>query len=67
MMKRAPLATLLILLATLTACGGAADRKAAYMEKGQALFDAGNYDKARLEFKNVLQIDPKDVPARFAR
>lgn len=50
----------------LVACGGAEDRKAAHMEKGQALFDEGNFEKARLEFKNVLQIDPKDVPARFA-
>ncbi|MGR8950074.1 MAG: tetratricopeptide repeat protein [Gammaproteobacteria bacterium] len=56
-----------VALATvLIACGGAEDRKSAHMEKGQALFDAENFEKARLEFKNVLQIDPKDVPARFA-
>ena len=56
----------LVLALALTACGGAEDRKAAYMEKGQALQKEGNYEKARLEFKNVLQIDPKDVGARFA-
>jgi len=56
---------LVVLLASLAACGGAEDRKAAYMEKGQALYDAGDYDKARLEFKNVLQIDPKDIPSRY--
>ena len=56
---------IVFLLASLAACGGAEDRKAAYMEKGQALYDAGDYDKARLEFKNVLQIDPKDIPSRF--
>jgi tetratricopeptide (TPR) repeat protein len=54
-----------LLAVTLAACGGAEDRKAAYMEKGQALYDAGDFDKARLEFKNVLQIDPKDIPSRF--
>lgn len=54
------------LVAALVACGGAEDRKTAHMEKGQALFDEGNFEKARLEFKNVLQIDPKDVPSRFA-
>ena len=53
-------------LALLVACGGAEDRKAAHMEKGQQMFDAGNFEKARLEFKNVLQIDPKDIPARYA-
>ena len=55
----------ILLAASLAACGGAEDRKAAYMEKGQALYDAGDYDKARLEFKNVLQIDPKDIPSRY--
>jgi tetratricopeptide (TPR) repeat protein len=50
----------------LAACGGAEDRKTAYLNKGQALFDEGNFEKARLEFKNVLQIDPKDLKARYA-
>ena len=65
-MKLIRTALLAASLALLFACGGAEDRKAAHMEKGQALFDAGNFDKARLEFKNVLQIDPKDIPARYA-
>jgi tetratricopeptide (TPR) repeat protein len=55
----------LLLAVMLAACGGAEDRKAAYMEQGRALYDAGDYDKARLDFKNVLQIDPKDIPSRF--
>ena len=54
------------ILAAMMACGGAEDRKSAHMEKGQALFDEGYFEKARLEFKNVLQIDPKDIPARYA-
>ena len=54
------------LVVLLTACGGAEDRKTAYRNKGQALFDAQNYEKARLEFQNVLQIDPKDLDARYA-
>ena len=62
---RFKLCALLVMCLALTACGGAADRKSSYMEKGQALYDEGNFDKARLEFRNVLQIDPKDVPARF--
>ena len=47
------------------ACGGAEERKAAYMEKAQQSMDAGDLDKARIELKNVLQIDPKDAPAYF--
>ena len=56
---------LLALIALLIGCGGAEDRKSVYMDKGQAFFDDGNYEKARLEFKNVLQIDPKDLEGRY--
>ena len=56
---------LVLLFVALTACGGAEGRKSAYMQKGQGFFDSGSYEKARVEFKNVLQIDPKDVPARY--
>jgi tetratricopeptide (TPR) repeat protein len=59
-----PLAMLALAL-LLTACGGAEDRKSVYMERGLALMEEGNHEKARLEFKNVLQIDPKDADARF--
>ncbi len=55
---------MLALTLVLVACGGATERKAAYISKGQDLYKAGNYEKARLEFKNALQIDPKDVEAR---
>lgn len=46
-------------LVLLVGCGGAEERKASYMSKGKAYFEEGNFDKARIEFKNVLQIDPK--------
>jgi tetratricopeptide (TPR) repeat protein len=46
-------------------CGGAEARKAKYLEKGQTFLAAGNFDKARVEFQNALQIAPKDAQARF--
>ncbi len=49
----------------LAACGGPEQRKAAYMERGRAQLEKNNLDKARIEFSNVLQIDPKDVEARY--
>ena len=49
--------TLCILLA---ACSGATARKAHFIERGQQLMAARDYEKARLEFRNALQIDPKD-------
>jgi len=54
-----------ILAASLTACGGADERKVKYLEKGKAYIEQKNYDKARIEFKNVLQIDPKYAEAYF--
>lgn len=47
------------LISTLIACGGAEERKQKYLGKGKTYFNEENYDKARIEFKNVLQIDPK--------
>ena len=52
-------------IVALTACGGAEERKAVYMEKAKASMKAGDLDKARIELKNVLQIDPKDSEAYY--
>jgi tetratricopeptide (TPR) repeat protein len=46
-------------------CGSAESRKARYVQHGQGYFDAGNYDKARVEFRNAGQIDPKDAQVRY--
>jgi len=56
---------ILLLIQLLTSCGGAEDRKANYFKRGMELYEQGNYVKAKLEFKNVLQIDPKDAEAHF--
>jgi tetratricopeptide (TPR) repeat protein len=49
----------------LASCGGKEERKAMHMEKGMAYYAQGNYDKARVELKNVLQIDPKTPEAYY--
>lgn len=53
------------LITTLVACGGAEERKAVYMQKAKSSIEAGDLDKARIELKNVLQIDPKDGEAYY--
>ncbi len=54
-----------ILVISLVACGGAEERKVKYLEKGKAYLTEKNYDKAKIEFKNVMQIDPKFAEAYF--
>ena len=56
---RAQFFAALVLAAALAACGGAEQRKAEHTQKAMALFEQGNFEKAAVEFKNVLQIDPK--------
>jgi tetratricopeptide (TPR) repeat protein len=46
-------------------CGGAQSRLAAHLQRGQDFFVQGNYSKANVEFRNALQIAPKDVTARL--
>ncbi|MDE2306056.1 MAG: tetratricopeptide repeat protein [Gammaproteobacteria bacterium] len=46
-------------------CGGPAYRESAHMRRGQAYLDKGDYAKARIEFRNALQIKPNDAEARF--
>ena len=46
-------------------CGGAETRKAKHLEKGQQFLAAGNLEKARVEFRNALQIAPTDSEARY--
>jgi tetratricopeptide (TPR) repeat protein len=48
-----------------SACGGAQARRAKHMEKGQTYLAAKNFEKARVEFQNALQIAPLDAEARF--
>jgi tetratricopeptide (TPR) repeat protein len=52
-------------LVAVSGCGGAQARKARHAEKGQTYLAAGNFEKARVEFRNVLQIDPKDPEALY--
>ena len=58
-------AVLLLSSAILVACGGGEERQAEYLERAQSYYDAENYDKAKIEVKNVLQINPNNADARY--
>ena len=59
------IAALLLALAGLAGCEGYEARKAAHLKKGQELYDQGSIKKSELEFRNVLQIDPKHAESWF--
>jgi tetratricopeptide (TPR) repeat protein len=61
---RSLIAALAITL-VVSACGDANDREAKYIKRGIALFEKGDYEKARLEFKNAGQIKPTDPEVRY--
>ena len=49
----------------LTACTDPETSKARYIEEGRRLLEQGDYERARVSFKNVLQIDPKDPEGHY--
>jgi tetratricopeptide (TPR) repeat protein len=49
----------------LVGCGGGESRKARHLEKGHSFLAADNFEKARVEFRNALQIAPNDSEVRF--
>lgn len=58
-------AVTLLLAAMLSACGGGAERQQEYLNRAQSYYDEGNLDKAKIEVKNVLQINPNNARARY--
>jgi tetratricopeptide (TPR) repeat protein len=47
----------------MAACGGPEVKKVKFFNKGKVLYEKADYVKARLEFKNAAQIDPKYADA----
>lgn len=49
----------------LIACSGGEERQAQYYDKAKAHFDAGDFKKARVDVRNVLQINENHPQARY--
>ena len=59
------IALLSAIVMSIVSCGGKDERKKEYFEKGKAYLEERNLEKARIEFKNVVQIDPKYAEAFY--
>ena len=53
-----------LLVGLVSACGDGENRQEKYLERAQAYFDDDKLEKARIEARNVLQINPKNTAAR---
>ena len=56
---------LLVLTLALSACGNRENRKVEYLERAKAFFVEQNFEKARVDVRNAIQIDENYVDARF--
>ena len=54
--------TLLIAL-SVSGCSGKEERIAKHLERAKTFYSDADYEKARVEFKNVLQMNPKNIDA----
>jgi len=61
--RSASLVAILMSAAVLVGCGGAQSRFSSHMDRGKQYLTQGNYQKASVEFRNALQIMPKDIEA----
>ena len=56
---------ILPILFLLVSCGTPDEKKMVFFSKGQTLMEAGDFVKARLEFKNAIQIDTEFAKAYY--
>lgn len=55
---------LVLVLFSVVACSGGADQQSKYLERAEKHFASENYEKAKVDARNVLQINPKNLAAR---
>jgi len=55
----------LLLAVSLCACGSMEEKRDSFMASGKELYQKADYTRARLQFQNALQIDPKFADAQL--
>jgi len=63
--KAAVWLAVLLLTASLWACGSMEEKRDKFMASGKELYQKEDYIRARLQFQNALQIDPKSAEAQL--
>lgn len=56
---------LVILFLSVQGCGKSEDKIKNYLDSGKSYYQQGNFDKAKIEFKNVIQLDTKQADAYY--
>ncbi|CAG7857755.1 hypothetical protein MCAMS1_02695 [biofilm metagenome] len=56
---------IIFLLIFIQGCSKTEDKVKSYLESGKSFYQKGNYDKAKIEFKNVIQLDAKQAVAYY--
>jgi len=55
----------LVLATIIIGCSNPETKKARHLEKGESYLKEGKLKEAIIEFKNVIQIDPRDVQGHY--
>ena len=57
----------IVIISAISACSSSEEQQEKYLNRAQALYDEGNYTKAKLELSNVLQINPQNADAFYLK
>jgi tetratricopeptide (TPR) repeat protein len=57
--------TIVALLILTQGCGDSGNKIKVHLNKGKSYFQEGNYGKAKIEFNNILQLNPKNAEAYY--
>lgn len=63
--RAAACSVVVAVVALATGCGGAQSRFASHMHRGEQYFAQGDLNRARVEFRNAMQLEPHNIKARL--
>ena len=57
----------ILIINAISGCSSSEEQQEKYLNRAQALYEDGNYTKAKLELSNVLQINPQNADAFYLK